>query len=102
MNAIIESKRKELVGLCLKYHVRRLKIFGSAVTECFDPNTSDLDFVVQFKNLDAGQYADTYFGLLEEMEKLFQRRVDLIMDSAIDNPYFREKIEKTGVILFAA
>jgi predicted nucleotidyltransferase len=66
------------------------------------PAKSDLDFVVQFGELAPGEYADTYFGLLEEMEKLFQRRVDLIMDTAIDNPYFREKIEKTGVLLFAA
>jgi hypothetical protein len=102
MNAIIESKKKELVGLCLKYRVRRLEIFGSAVSEFFDPDKSDLDFVVQFHDLAPGEYADTYFGLLEGMEKLFQRRVDLIMDTAIDNPYFREKIEKTGVLLFAA
>ncbi len=102
MNALIESKKKELDEICRTHHVRRLEVFGSAVSESFDPEKSDLDFVVQFFDLRPGEYADTYFGLLEKLEELFQRRVDLIMDTAIDNPYFREKIQKTGVLLFAA
>jgi len=102
MNVLIESKRKELEELCRKYKVRRLEIFGSAVTDSFDFDKSDLDFVVQFRELAPGEYAETYFGLLEEMEELFQRPIDLIMETAIDNPYFKEELEKSGVVLFAA
>ena len=102
MNALIESKRNELEELCRKYKVRQLQIFGSAVTESFDFESSDLDFVVSFKDLAPGEYADTYFGLLEEMEELFQRPIDLIMETAVDNPYFKKEIERSGAVLFAA
>jgi len=49
-----------------------------------------------------GAYADSYFGLLEALEQLFNRPVDLVVASAIKNPYFRESIERTRVLLYAA
>lgn len=47
-------------------------------------------------------YADRYFGLLEGLEQLFGRPVDLVVASAIRNPYFRESVERTKALLYAA
>lgn len=102
MNRYIEAKRGELADLCARYHVRRLELFGSAAGDHFDPNTSDLDFVVEFQDLPAGQHADAYFGLLEGLQKLFDRPVDLLMTSAIENPYLIESIQATRTTLYAA
>ena len=102
MNPIIDDNRDELLSLCEKYRVKRLDIFGSAVGEKFDPETSDLDFLVTFKDLDFGEYADTYFGLLKSLQELFDRHIDLVTESAIDNPYFRESVEETRMLLYAA
>lgn len=74
---------------CARYQVRRLELFGSAVRGAFDPQRSDLDFLVEFGPLQPGQYADTYFGLLEALQALFGRSVDLVMVRAIRNPSFR-------------
>jgi predicted nucleotidyltransferase len=63
---------------------------------------SDLDFLVEFETVPAGEYADTYFGLRESLEDLYGRPVDLVVDSAIRNPYFRESVERTKTLLYAA
>ena len=103
MNKLVQSRLKDIAGLCLKYKVHRLELFGSAVSrEQFDPQTSDLDFLVEFQNLNDGEHADVYFGLLEELQQLFGRQVDLVMSLAIKNPYFLESINKNRIELYAA
>ncbi len=102
MNRLIEEHRDDLIRVCAKYRVRRLEIFGSALTNRFDPRTSDLDFLVEFLPLHPGEYADTYFGLLEALRELFARNVDLVMTAAIRNRYFLESINRSRTVLYAA
>ena len=61
-----------------------------------------MDFVVEFKPAALTAYADTYFGLLEELEQLFERPVDLVVGSAIKNPYFLQSVEETRVNVYEA
>jgi predicted nucleotidyltransferase len=103
MISLIENNREALEDLCVKFQVRRLELFGSALTgKNFDIEHSDLDFLVEFLPLKYGEYADTYFGLLEAIESLFNRHVDLVMVHAIKNPYFLEFINKNRKVLYAA
>jgi predicted nucleotidyltransferase len=102
MEAGIEQKREQLAKLCRQYRVQSLAVFGSALREDFDSEHSDLDFLVEFEPLSAGTYADTYFGLIEALEQLFERPVDLVVESAIKNPYFRESVERNKALLYAA
>lgn len=102
MIRLVAEKQKELERLCKKFRVRRLELFGSGVGDGFDPETSDLDFLVEFHELQANEYADTYFGLLEDLRSLFQRDLDLVMPSALRNPYLRESIERSRTLLYAA
>ena len=100
---LIEEKRETLFRLCKKYRVKRLEVFGSALTDKdFDGEKSDLDFLVEFLPLQPGRHADTYFGLLEALQELFQRPIDLVMTSAIKNPYFLEAINQAREVLYAA
>ncbi len=102
MNRLIEEKCDDLIRLCAKYRVRRLEAFGSALTNRFDPRTSDLDFLVEFLPLQPGEYADAYFGLLEALREMFERNVDLVMTGAIRNRYFLESINRSRTVLYAA
>lgn len=103
MISIVEDNREELKDLCVKHRVRRLELFGSAIDdENFDLEKSDIDFLVEFQPLKPGEYADTYFGLLEALESLFNRHIDLIMVRAVKNPYFLEAINKSRKVLYAA
>jgi len=102
MIEIGESQRNALMELCRKYRVQQLELFGSGSDERFDPERSDLDFLVEFQDLERGEHADAYFGLLEELQALFGRRVDLVMSRAVKNPYFLENIRASRRIVYAA
>jgi hypothetical protein len=99
---LIARHRQQLMELCRKYDVARLDVFGSAARENFDPSRSDLDFLVDFKNFTIHNAADRFFDLLFDLEKLFDRKVDLVLDSAIQNPYFRKSVDQERVNLYAA
>lgn len=98
----IEQHRGEIEALCREYGVERLALFGSAATVGFRANSSDLDFLVEFRAPLASGYANRYFGLLEGLQNLFKRPVDLVVDSAIRNPYFREAVDRNKALLYAA
>ncbi len=102
MNRLIEENREELERVCRRHRVQRIELFGSATGPGFDPARSDLDFLVTFQELGSDQYADAYFGLLEDLQGLFQRPVDLVVASAIKNPYFRQAVESTRRLIYAS
>lgn len=102
MIGLLTDKLEEITALCRRYRVRRLEVFGSAAGGPFDPQTSDLDFLVDFHPLQPGERADAYFGLREDLETLLQRPVDLVMTRAIRNRYFLQAVEETREVLYAA
>jgi hypothetical protein len=101
MNPLIEENRRELERVCGVHRVRRIEVFGSAAGAAFDAERSDLDFLVSFHELSPGEYADAYFGLLEDLQTLFQRPVDLVVDAAFQNPYFRQTVDATRTLVYA-
>ncbi len=103
MVSLVEKNHKALEELCVKFRVRSLEVFGSASSgRNFNAENSDLDFLVEFLSLQPGEYADAYFGLLDALEKLFDRHVDLVMPRAVKNHYFIESINKSREVLYAA
>lgn len=98
----VSAQADELRRLCVRFRVLRLGLFGSAATAHDFDETSDLDFIVEFQQIPIADYADAYFGLHESLEELFGRPVDLVVESAIKNPYFREAVEETRTSLYAA
>jgi len=100
--ADLRARRSDIEALCRRLGVLRLDAFGSIVAGHLRED-SDLDFLVEF-DLTRGieGYADRYFDLLESLEELFGRPVDLVVDSAIKNPYFRESVDETRAHLYAA
>ena len=101
MIKLIKDKREELAGLCRKYHIKRLELFGSAAMgKEFDPGSSDLDFLVEFMPVEDRNFLRDYIGLLEDLEKLFNLKVDLIEDQEFRNPYFREAVNETRTLVY--
>jgi predicted nucleotidyltransferase len=90
-----------LPGVCHRFHVRRLDLFGSASTgHGFEPERSDLDLLVSFEPLAPTEYAQAYFGLLEALEVLAGRPIDLVTEAALKNPYLRRRVEAERIPLF--
>ena len=102
MIAAVAERRSDIQRLCGRHHVLRLALFGSAATGDHRPGASDFDFVVEFPPLPAGAYADSYFGLLEDLELLLGGPVELVVGSAIKNPIFRQSVEHTSALLYEA
>ncbi len=98
--SIIEPELSVLDALCRQFRVRRLDLFGSAVGDRFDAKRSDIDLLVEFEPMLPGGYADAYFGLREALETLFERKVDLVTEPALKNPYLRRRIESQKRALF--
>jgi len=99
---IAEDQKRELVKLCRAHRVRSLWLTGSALTNEFDPDRSDLDFLVDFEQLAPAEHKDSYFGLLEGLRLLFGKPVDLMEISAVTNPYVRASLEQRMDPLYAA
>jgi uncharacterized protein len=102
MIPLVEDKRAEVAELCGRYGVERLDLFGSATGEGFDPETSDLDFVVSFERRDPRELFERYFGLEDDLEALFRRKVDLVMEGALGESRFAANVEASRMSLCGA
>jgi predicted nucleotidyltransferase len=102
MVTIIDAQRTELESLCRKHRVRRLEVFGSGADGTFDPERSDLDFLVEYEKLSPSEHYEAYFGLWEDLEALFHRKVDLVEPHTMRNPYFIKEVNATRKPVYAA
>ena len=102
MQRLVTERLAALAELCQRHHVRSLSLFGSALGDDFDQERSDLDFLVEFLPLSPVEHSRAYFGLLEDLERLFGRSLDLLEQQAIRNPFLRQRIEATREPLYVA
>ncbi len=100
MDQVLADHLEDVAAICRRHRVAQLDVFGSAARQAH--GAADLDLLVEFQNLPADDYADAYFGLLADLEALFERPIDLIMASAVRNPFVRETIERSRIPLHAA
>ena len=98
---LLQAKLEPLRQLCDLYGVERLELFGSAARGEFNPDSSDLDFIVQMKGRREPGYARRFCEFADALEALVGRRVDLLTELMIKKPTFRSEVEKDRVILVA-
>lgn len=103
MHPIIEEHREAIRALCREFGVAKLEVFGSVVTGEFDPERSDVDFLVTYpEGYDFGLWLKRYFDLERALESLLRRDVDLVMHDAPKNPRFIDEVNRTKVLLYDA
>jgi predicted nucleotidyltransferase len=95
----IEKIKPEVEQVCRRLPVKRLGLFGSALGRDFS-QTSDVDVLVIFDSGEDIDLFDGYFELKEQLEKIFRRAVDLVVDKKFKNPVLRESINRTRVIIY--
>ena len=98
---LIEDKMDVLHSLCRQYDIQSMYVFGSAAAGTLN-SQSDIDILIAFKEISFERYTDNFFALHETLEKLFSRKVDLVTERSLTNPYFRKSIEQTKQLLYAA
>jgi predicted nucleotidyltransferase len=97
---LINQHIKALEKACSTFKVDELYAFGSIVTENFTPE-SDMDFIVSITSNDPLEYAENYFALKFEMERIFNRKIDLLEQKAIRNKAFENIIYKQRRLVYA-
>jgi len=95
----IEKIKSEVEQICRSLPVRRLGLFGSALSRDFS-QSSDVDVLVVFDSGENIDLFDKYFELKEQLEKLFEREVDLVVDKKFKNPLLRESIDRTRTVIY--
>jgi len=98
---VIQQNLVAIQNLCREYHVQKLWVFGSVLTEDFS-SESDIDFLYEWDDSaisDEG-YLDNLWGLLDELEALLKHKVDWIYYPNLKNPYFIEEVEASKVLLY--
>lgn len=102
MHPLIANNLEAIRALCREYGVVRLEVFGSVVTDEFDPVRSDVDFIIEYPpDYDFGHWLARYFELRERFESLLGRSVDLVMVGAM-KPRFVRVADETRRLLYAA
>ncbi|MBP9688614.1 MAG: nucleotidyltransferase domain-containing protein [Bacteroidia bacterium] len=100
---LIQKYQTEIADLCRKHKVKELYAFGSVLDKSRFNEDSDVDLLVKFNSdVDILDYADLFFGLNEDLEGIFKRKVDLYTLNPIENRFLRENIESTKQIVYAA
>ena len=96
---LIETNMDKIIALCKKYKVAKLWVFGSILTPRFNEN-SDVDFSVIFHYDQIEDLFLTFFDFIDELQSLFGRKVDLVDETAIKNPYFRSELNNTKRLIY--
>lgn len=80
---------EQLPDLRKRYPIENLALFGSVTRDDFNPETSDIDILVEFY----GEIGWEFFDLESELKKILNREVDLVSKGAI-KPHYWEDIQK--------
>jgi len=96
---IIEQNRKQIELLCDRLRVKTLFAFGSVLTEKFN-DKSDIDFLVTFEEIPLNDYADNYFDLADSLEQVLGRKVDLVSEKTLTNPYLLKSINRNRIKIY--
>ena len=87
-------------ALCQIHKIKYLYAFGSSVTDKFDYDKSDIDLLVEIDDADPVERGEKLISLWDTFESFFHRKVDLLTDSSIRNPYLRKSIDSTKILIY--
>jgi uncharacterized protein len=96
----ISKKKNDFILLCKSHNVKYLYAFGSSTNERFDPKSSDIDLLVEIDSPDPLDRGEKLLSLWDLFENFFNRKVDLLTESSIRNPYLKKSIESTKVLIY--
>ena len=95
---VSDSLLDDLGDVCEAFGVERLELFGSAATGEVE-EANDIDFIVRFADRSPG-YATRYLDFAEALEELLDRKVDLVTERSIQNPYFRRSVDASRRVIY--
>ena len=96
----ITLPHKKIGDFCLKWKIAEMALFGSVLSDEFHPD-SDVDVLVSFKD-DAGWGLFDFVDMIDELQAVFGRKVDLVEKDSLRNPFRRQAILAGNEVIYAA
>ena len=96
---IVEENIRSVSQFCSQHQVENMYVFGSVLTKDFTL-ASDIDFLVNFGNVTPENYFDNYIELKANLERLFNRSVDLVEEQTVKNPVLRRTIDRNKKLIY--
>ena len=91
--------KSDIENICKRYNVKKLLLFGSALSNNFN-SSSDVDLIIEFTNSKNG--IKKFMNVINELESLFNKKVDLVMNKALENKRLRKHIYSNTRKLYEA
>lgn len=103
LHPLLEQHRPSIEALCKAHHVKRLYAFGSITRDDFTPESDvDLLYTFNYEQMPLLDAADNFFDFYDRMQTVFERKVDLVSETGIRNPYLRASIDQDKILLYEA
>jgi len=96
----IKLPQKKIEDFCLKWKISEMALFGSVLSDEFHPD-SDIDVLVSFKEDDGWGLFD-FVDMIDELQTIFGRKVDLVEKDSLRNPFRRRAILDNNEVIYAA
>lgn len=97
--SFIEQYQSQISELCKTYNVETLYVFGSVQSQTMNEN-SDVDLLVKFKSFNIAKYFQNYIDFKTSLQNLFKRKVDLVEEQTLSNPYLIKSIDKNKALIY--
>ena len=96
---VLLDKLPEVIQVLKTHRVIKAYAFGSVCTDQFN-SKSDIDLLIDFEEgLDPLEQGEHWWNLLYNFEDILGRKIDLISEKSLRNPYFIEELlEKRQLI----
>jgi predicted nucleotidyltransferase len=99
---LLEKHKNKIKQICKMLKISKMYVFGSVLTNNFN-NNSDIDFLISFANdISIEEYTDNYFELHDKLKSLLHRKVDIVTEKMLANPYFIESINENKLLFYEA
>ncbi len=96
----IANRTADFKAVCRNHSVKQLYAFGSAVTDSFNTEKSDVDLLVEIDESNPLDRGEKLISLWDAFEDFFHRKVDLLTNASLKNPYLIKSIEATKVLIY--
>ena len=100
MKLPIALDREKIKDFCRRWKIAEFSLFGSVLREDFRPD-SDVDVLISFAPEIPWSLFD-WMDMIEELQKILGREVDLVEESGLRDPFRRRAILSTRQVIYAA
>jgi predicted nucleotidyltransferase len=96
----ILKNKNDFNNLCKNHKVKYLYAFGSSVKDSFDYDKSDIDLLVEIDEPDPIEIGEKLISFWDILESFFNRKVDLLTENSLRNPFLRKSIDISKVLIY--